>query len=214
MFSGAPYQLLKNSIDVSKYKFDSRRRSAIRNELKIPENTFVIGHVGGFREVKNHAFLLDIFAELQKRRNEAKLLLVGDGPLRSEAEQKVKSLGLENNVIFTGVRSDVNELMQAMDVFVFPSLYEGLPLTLVEAQAAGLPCCVSNTVSAEAAVTGNIHFLSLQAEPGSWAEEILLNAENFERCDTTSEIVRAGYDISACAVALEKFYLERSEQAK
>lgn len=206
---------MKNAIDISGYVFNEQRRNVMRDELGIPRNAFVTGHVGGFREVKNHTFLIDIFDEIHKQREDAVLLLVGDGNLRNETEQKAKRLGLEKSIVFTGVRSDVSELMQAMDIFVFPSLYEGLPLTLIEAQAAGLLCCAADTVSPESAVTENIRFLSLQNSAKDWSDKVLSYAEGFRRCDTTAEIVQAGYDISSAAKALEEFYLrEFSEHEK
>ncbi|MBR4887763.1 MAG: glycosyltransferase, partial [Clostridia bacterium] len=148
---------------------------------------------------------LDIFAEVKRRKENAVLLLVGDGDLRAEMEQKAKTLGIADSVIFTGVRSDVPDLLQAMDVFVFPSLYEGLPVTLVEAQAAGLPCCVSTGVPAETAVTELVQFRPLEDGADQWAQWGLSRVTEARR-DTLEAIQKAGYDISSTSVWLENFY--------
>ena len=126
--------ILKNAIDSRKYRFDEEVRNKKRKELELDNKTLTICHVGRFDKVKNHTFIVDIFAEVLKKHPDAQLLLIGDGELREQTEQKVKQMGLSEKVIFLGVRRDVNELLQAADAMVFPSLFEGLPVTLVEAQ--------------------------------------------------------------------------------
>ena len=138
--------ILNNGIDLSKYKFDLEMRERKRRELGV-ENKLVVGHVGRLNYIKNHKFLLDVFAELKKINADAVLLIVGEGEEKEAIEEKARRLGIENSVILTGVRDDVYDLLQAMDVFVFPSLKEGLPVTLIEAQATKLPCLISDTVS-------------------------------------------------------------------
>lgn len=212
MFGGAPYRIINNAIDSNAYTFDTVKRSKMRQKLAMAEDAFVIGHVGRFNAVKNHTFLLDVFTEVKRHNENAVLLLVGDGDLRAEMEQKAATLGISDHVIFTGVRSDVPDLMQAMDCFVFPSLYEGLPVTLVEAQAAGLPCIVSDGVPVECAKTDLVKHVSLSASATQWAEEILKTQHIFRR-NTKEQIIQTGYDIEANAQWLQNYYLEQWEEA-
>jgi len=141
--------LLKNGIDINKFSFSKAIRDQMRDDLGIETGELVVGHIGRFNHQKNHSFLIDIFKELLRTVPNAVLILAGDGPLRSVIEEKVKHLNLENKVQFLGIRSDVEFLLQAFDVFVFPSLHEGLPITLIEAQASGLPCVISDVISGE-----------------------------------------------------------------
>lgn len=209
MFGGAKYQIINNAIDTKLYKYDSEKRDLIRKELKIPEDTFVIGHVGRFNAVKNHTFLLDIFAELKKHNKNSVMLLVGDGDLRAEIEGKAKELNIADDVIFTGVRSDVPDLMQAMDCFVFPSLYEGLPVTLIEAQSAGLPCIVSSEVPSECDKTDLVEHIPLNARLDIWVNHILAKKDT-ERKNYCELIVNSGYDINVNVKKLEKYYLDKA----
>ena len=208
MFNGAPFRVVNNAIDTEQYAYDSQRDCEIRNVLQISQDAFVVGHVGRFNSVKNHSFLLDVFAEVNRHNENSVLLLVGDGDLRREMEQKAKSLGIANRVIFTGIRSDVPDLMQVMDCFAFPSLYEGIPVTLIEAQAAGLPCIISDGVPMECAKTNLVQCVPLSEGVNAWTEAILKN-ENTPRRDTKEEITAVGYDIRANAQWLQNFYLEQ-----
>ena len=208
MFAGAPYQFLNNAIETSRYTFDTEARHQMRSRLGISNTAFVVGHVGRFHPQKNHSFLIDIFTDFKTKTSNAVLLLVGDGDLRTAMEQKAALLGISNSVIFTGVRSDVPDLMQAIDCFVFPSLYEGLPVTLVEAQAAGLPCIVSAGVPVECDKTDLVKHISPSAGPAHWAAEILKTQSNARR-NTREQIIQAGYDIEANAQWLQNFYLEQ-----
>lgn len=207
MFGGAPYRIVNNAIDTVKYSFDPKRRNSVRNTLSIPDDDFVVGHVGRFNAVKNHTFLLDVFAAVKRMKANAVLLLVGDGNLRAEMEQKAVALGISDSVIFTGVRSDVPDLMQAMDCFVFPSLYEGLPVTLIEAQAAGLPCVASDAVPTECDKTDLVRHIPLSASTIQWADHIL-QTQSIPRRNTEMQIIQAGYDIKVNAVCLQNFYLD------
>lgn len=148
MFGNAKFSILHNAIDTSKYAYSVKKRKQMRSEFDIKEETLVIGHVGRFSYPKNHMYLLEVFKKISEERD-AILLLVGDGHLRLEIENKINQLQLKNRVILTGVRNDVAELMQAMDAFILPSKYEGLGIVVIEAQAAGLPCIVSDKVSLE-----------------------------------------------------------------
>ena len=211
MFGGAPFRILNNAIDASVYCYDAEKYKAVRKTLDIPDNVILVGHVGRFSPPKNHNGLLDIFAEIRKRTN-AKLILVGEGSLRAQIEQKAESIGLKDDVIFTGLRSDVNELMQAMDVFVFPSLYEGVPVTLIEAQAAGLPCLISDGVPIECKITDCVQQLSLQAGVETWANAAI-EAARKPRKNTYHEIAEAGYDVKTNAKKLMDWYKEREAEA-
>lgn len=210
MFGGAPYQIINNAIDVTTYTYDTNKHVELRRQLGLADE-LVIGHVGRFNPQKNHPFLIDIFAALLKKEPNAVLLLVGGGEGMSKMQEKVQELGIEEHVRFLGVRSDVADLMQAMDVFVFPSLYEGLPVTMVEAQAAGLPCIISDKVPPECILTeGLVDIMLLSASPEAWAAKIL-KKKNLPRIDRRSEIAAHGFDITTEAVKLQKFYLEAAE---
>ena len=205
MFNTDNFEVLNNAIDTDLYTYNEEKAGKVKKEFGI-ENKFVVGHVGRFSTQKNHEFLIDVFNEVQKIKEDSVLMLVGDGDLRPEIEQKVRDLGLSEKVIFTGVRSDVNDLMQGMDVFLFPSLYEGLPVTMVEAQASGLKCIISDKVPLECKMTENVVVVKLEESPQKWAKEIL-KYEKYERQNTKEEIVKSNFDIKANAKYLQEFYL-------
>ena len=209
MFCGAPFEILNNAIRAGDYTFSTGRRQEQRGKWQIGDDELLVGHVGSFTVPKNHAFLLEIFSEIQKTRS-ARLMIVGDGSQRPAIEEAIRRLALQDKVILTGLRSDVAELMQAMDVFVFPSLYEGLPVTLVEAQASGLPCLISDRVPIECRMTENVWQLPLEASAGTWAEKAVAAAA-LPRRDTFEEIRRAGYDIVENAKRLQKMYEKMME---
>lgn len=212
MFNGAEFQVIKNAIDAKRYRFCLETRTKMRRSLGIQDNEFVVGHVGRFMTPKNHQFLVDIFDKIAKI-TPAKLLLVGDGELCSNIKEKVSKLGYKDKVIFTGVRSDVADLMQAMDVFVFPSLYEGLPLTIIEAQAAGLPCFVSDGVPLECDLTGLVTQIALTDSSKAWADTIVVS-RNATRQDTYEAIRAHGYDISENVEKLQRFYLDVEKEGE
>lgn len=160
--------LLNNAIDLDKFKYDEKIRENKRKELNIDDDTLVIGHVGRFVEQKNHRFLIDIFNEVHKQNNNSILLLAGQGPLMEEMKEKVRNLGLEKNVKFLGQRDDISELYQAFDIFCLPSLYEGLPVVGVEAQATGNLCVFSNEMTKETKVLKTTEFLSLDQSTKKW----------------------------------------------
>ena len=213
MFGGAPYAILNNAINARAYSFCSERQSSVRQQLNIPPDAFVVGHVGRFSYPKNHEFLLDIFDAVYAQDRRAFLLLVGDGELRVKMERKAATLGLTDRVLFTGLRSDVPQLLQAMDVFVFPSHYEGLPVTLVEAQAAGLPCMISEQIPAECSITDLVIRISLEKTPGVWAERVLAVRKD-QRRNTYAQVVSAGYDIIENASRLQNYYIEQWKASK
>ena len=155
-------------------------------------------------------YLLDVFAELKKTSPDSVLMLIGDGELKSDIIARIKELRIENSVILTGVRSDVNRLLQGLDCFVFPSFFEGLPLTVVEAQASGLPCYISNEVSTEVVISNLVNQYSIQESPQKWAETIAENGINDNRSDMSSVIKNAGYDISETVSQIESLYLSHA----
>lgn len=200
------FHILKNAIDAKKFVFNNVVRNRVRKELRIADK-FVIGHVGRFHSSKNHEFLIDIFKKVHETNDNAILLLVGEGDLQDTIRKRVYNLGLDNNVIFTGVRSDIPELFQAMDMFVFPSLYEGLGIVLIEAQASGLPCVIANTIPEEALITDNVKQVSLTESPKVWTEAILKRMDSYERKSTYAKIKDSGYDIEESHMWLQEFYL-------
>lgn len=202
--------MLNNAIDAALYSFDASKREKMRQQLGLTDE-LVIGHVGRFNPQKNHPFLLDVFAALLKKEPSAVLLLVGGGADLPRIQAKAQELGITERVRFLGVRSDVADLMQAMDVFVFPSLYEGLGIALVEAQAAGLPCVVSDTIPHEAYLTDLVDSEKLSAPEEKWAEKILA-LRAVPRTDRRAEIAAYGFDISTEAIKLQEFYLKAYEQ--
>lgn len=210
MFGTKDVHILPNAIDIERYAFNLLIRNQTKKALGL-DDAFVIGHVGRFSAVKNHSFLTDIFAQIKRQEPNSKLLLVGAGSEMQAVQQKVKTLGLGADVIFTGVRNDVANLMQAMDVFVFPSLYEGLGIVLIEAQAAGLPCVVSDTIPREAYLTDLVTAEKLSSSVEKWAEKIL-KKRDFPRTDRRDEIAAHGFDITTEAVKLQEFYINAYEQ--
>ncbi len=203
------YVSFNNAIDTSKFKYAPDIRQSYRKQLDVGNDQFVIGHVGRMDDAKNQGFLLEVFSDFRNIHRDAKLLLVGEGVLKPELEEKAKLLGLEDSVAFLGIRSDVSELMQAMDMLVFPSKNEGLPITLVEAQTAGLPCVISDRVPLDAIITSDlVSVMKLTDSPKAWAEHILLRM-NEERQDHSAEVAAAGFDIAKTAKWLEEFYVEK-----
>ncbi|QQP69553.1 glycosyltransferase family 1 protein [Carnobacterium sp. CS13] len=202
------FHVLKNAINIEDFTYNQNIRNKIRDELDIKDK-FVIGHVGRFELQKNHFFLIDVFKEVYKKNKNAVLLLIGTGNLKTSIEEKVNELGLKDCVIFAGIRTDVTEIMQGIDLFLFPSLYEGLGIVVVEAQAASLPCIISDTVPKEAILTDLVKYLSLKSTKEYWADEII-KYSTFNRRDTSLEIKLGGYDIFETTKWIEKFYLEQN----
>lgn len=200
--------ILNNAIDLDKFKYDEKIRKEKRKELGIKDDTLVIGHVGRFVEQKNHRFLIDIFNEVHKQHENSILLLAGQGPLMEEMKEKVKTLGIEASVKFLGQRNDINELYQAFDVFCLPSLYEGLPVVGVEAQATGLLCVFSDYMTKETKVLNTTEFLSLKQKTIEWANCIIEAKKKFKRKNKREEIANNNFDISVEANKLENKYNE------
>lgn len=203
--------LLNNAIDIDKYKFNKKTREEIRNQLGIKENTLVIGHIGRFVEQKNHEFLIDVFYEINKTHEDSMLLLAGQGELYNDIKNKVKKLGLDKNVKFLGQRKDADKLYQAFDIFVLPSLYEGLPVVGVEAQAAGLLCIFSNNMTKETKILESTIQISLSESAEEWAKILLKKYNQHQRKDFSREISNNGFDIKKEAIRLEQKYLDMAK---
>ena len=197
-------KIINNGIDIEKYQADPDKRRNIRKMLDIDDDTLVIGHVGRFSYEKNHSFILEVFEETIEGIQNAKLLLVGDGELKANIEKEVMNRDLEDKVIFTGSVNDVSQYMQAMDIFVLPSIYEGLPLVGVEAQAAGLPFLVSANVSRELDITGDLVFIQID-DAKKWKEEIVKD-QNLQKKDNTGKIREKGFDINETVCQIKKLY--------
>lgn len=196
--------IINNGIYTPKYLYNVKSREYLRDEMNLGGN-LVIGHVGRLAKVKNHDFLIDVFKEIHNLNSQVKLLIIGDGDLKKELVKKVKDLELVDSVIFIGPTNEVNELLQVIDVFVFPSLYEGLPLSLIEAQAAGLKCIVSTNVTSEIKITDLVEFVPLELGPQEWAEIILKNSV-YKRESKIKEIKNNEYDIVDVIKSLEYVY--------
>lgn len=205
------YVVIHNGIELEKFLYDSNKRLKIRKSLGISDNDFVIGHVGNYRPIKNHKFILKLLENLNSRIENVKLVLVGANVEENLKKQSI-NLGVDDKVLFLGARSDVSSLLQAFDIFVLPSISEGLGISLIEAQASGLKCFVSENIPKEAEVTDNIYFLPIKNvnDIKLWSdkivEEIGYNRENMK-----SEIEKNGYDIIETVKYLEQFYLHISE---
>lgn len=200
-------RLMHNAISLDNFKFNNSIRDKIRAQYGL-EDKFVIGHVGRFNLQKNHLRLIDIFREVVLKNPDAVLLLIGEGELESETKAKVWQYGLNNNVLFLGLRSDVADLYQAMDVFVMPSLFEGLPVVGIEAQASGLECVYSDKVTKEALILPNSEFVSLKKNNSEWADILLKHNTASSEREKALELVRdAGYDIAIESKELEEIYL-------
>lgn len=200
-------QVLNNAIDTRKFAYSPEVRRHMRNSLHISPETPVIGHIGRFTEAKNHAYLLDIFERIHQENPSAMLLLVGDGELRQKIVDTIARKNLDGAVILAGTQDHVWDYYQTMDVFVFPSIYEGLGIVAIEAQTSGLPCIVSDSVPREAAVTDLLEFLPLENGPDVWCKKIL-SCIGRSRMSREAEIDGAGYNISTTAKWLENYYLK------
>ncbi len=199
--------IIQNAIDIEKFQYQESLREKIKQEFGLNEGK-VYGHVGNFSDVKNHTYLLKIFAEIAKVDESARFFLLGDGSLRPQIEEERKQLGLEDKVFLTGMRRDVNAFFSCFDVLLFPSKFEGLPLTIIEAQAAGLPCLISDVITKNVVLTESlIHFASIGEEPRVWAKQAMELAGKGERTNHRRELAEAGYDIHQLAAWYEDMVL-------
>lgn len=198
-------KVINNAINIEKFKFNNDTRDKFRKELHI-NNKFVIGHVGRFNEQKNHIFLLKIFFELKKKKPSSQLMLIGDGPLFEYIQNKVKTLGIEDSVMFLGRKENVQDYFQAMDSFILPSLFEGLPVAGVEAQASGLPTIMSNNITKEVGLA-KYSYISLNESAEYWASKIISMDRNENRLSSYTEVIKSGFDIRDESKKLENLYL-------
>ena len=202
---GNKFEIIKNGIEIGKFSYNPDVRLAKRKELGL-NNAFVIGHVGHLSPEKNHIFLLHIFSEIIAQIPSVKLVLVGNGYLESKLKEVVKKKNLTNNVLFLGARNDVPDLLQAFDLFIFPSLFEGLGIAAIEAQAAGLPCLLADTLPLEACVC-NYKRLALE-KPDEWIASALTFVNGFKRENTTSQINGKGFSSKDIAAQIQNYYLQ------
>lgn len=211
LFGRDRFEVIPNSRNLKKYEYNINKRKKYRENLGILDNTLVIGHVGRFNAQKNHKYLINIFHEIHKKNENSKLVLVGEGDTKNTIKELVKNLGLQDNVIFTGVINNVADYLSVFDVMLLPSLYEGLPLVVIEWQIAGLQCVISDTVTKECKITtGLVQFESIDKEPVVWAddvEKLVLKDRNKLKKENWREIRQAGYDIEIEAEKLRKLYL-------
>ena len=195
---------ISNAIDAKRFRYDPEKRKEMREKLELGDDLAIV-HVARFRTEKNQAFMIDVLQEALKVRKNISLIYVGDGPLEEEVKTKAKMCGVDEHVRFLGMRGDVQDILQAADVFVLPSIWEGLPLTAIEAQASGLHCVVSDSLSQELNALGMVKYVS-RDDLSAWVEA-LFEAGKLPRRDTYDEVIASGYDINSTVPWLQEFYL-------
>lgn len=212
-FKGKEFGIVQNAIDSQRFIAEANIREEIRKELRV-ENKFVVGHVGRMQPEKNHDFLLNVFAEIKKKKPDAELILVGTGPLEDKIKGKVAEKSLSDCVHFLRNRKDMNRIYQAMDVFVFPSLFEGLGIVAIEAQAAGVPVVCSEGLPPEADITPIYRKLLLSDGAEKWANAALEMAQSPNaHTNMQKYVIDAGFDMDATAKNMESYYLRKYDQA-
>lgn len=213
MFNTDDFTVMNNAIDTRKFLFDRNSGEKMRKKLNL-EDKFIIGHVGRFNEPKNHKFIIEILYEMVKINRNVHLLLVGSGNLERSIREMVNNLSLNDYVTFYGPSDKVNELLQAVDVFLFPSLYEGLPVTMVEAQASGLKCFISDRVPQECIISDNVEMVGLDKDARIWAEKISVYSEGYDRRNMLNDITDHHFDIQENSKWLEEFYINEYNRCK
>lgn len=207
-FRNKKTKIIKNGINTKKFLFNVNTRNRMRANLGIKNNDYVIGHIGRFCEAKNHNFIIDLFVEVYKQIPEARLLLIGDGPTKKMIENKIRSAGIDDRVILTGAVSNANDYLQAMDIFVFPSIYEGFGNVAVEAQAAGLKVIASDKVPKSVKITDLVEFLPIDQGINRWVNLLIKSRHHLSRKNMYDEIIRSGFDIERNVLELEEFYIK------
>ena len=208
IFKDKKFKVINNAIDGSRFKFNQNDRDEIRKQYKIDDKTFVIGNVGRLCNQKNQKFLLDVFKLIQSQKKDTKLMIVGNGPLEKELKEYANKLSIEDKVFFINTRLDIEKMYQAFDVFVLPSIYEGLGIVLIEAQTSGLPCVVSDVVPKEAKISDKYEEKSLNDTYQEWADIIIKNMQYEERITNIDGVIKNNYDIKTEAKKLEEYYIQ------
>ena len=198
--------IIKNGIDIEKFDYNANIRDEVRKEFQIPKDYMVLGHVGRFDENKNQSYIIDVFNEYNKIVPNSYLILVGKGGTIDSVKKKAESFGVINHVLFLGIRNDVDRIMQALDCFIMPSKYEGLPFVLVEAQCSGLYCIISDTINHDVEITDNIEFKSINSNPQEWSQSIANSMRNFTRKSQSMILQEKGYSIVDTVRYLENVY--------
>ena len=211
LFKNKKFEIIENGIELSKYKYNCDVRTKIRKGENV-EKKFVIGHIGNFVEEKNHKFLLEIFTAVRNKNDGCELWLLGDGKLRKEIEALAKQKGIVENIKFWGRRNDIEQILQAIDVFVAPSLFEGFGIVVLEAQAAGLPCVISDRYPSDILLTDLVQHLSLNKSPEYWAKQILMSAEHVRKTAINQKLAK--YDLSYSVRHLVNVYYEELARIK
>ena len=207
LINSSNFKIINNGIDTDKFAFDSKLRNDMRKKLNC-ENDICLVCVGRLHQQKNHMFLLEVFKKLSLRLSNTKLYLVGEGSLRKKIEDKIDELDLKNRVVLLGNQKNINEILQAMDMFIMPSFYEGLPGSVIEAQGSGLPCVISDTITKLVKVTDLVTFVSLEEQSDKWVSIILKKIKNAKRENTKELLVKKGFDMANISKELQNFYLE------
>ena len=207
IYKDKPFFVIINAIDIEKFTFSVEKRKKIRDEFDL-QKKIILGNIGRLTIQKNQSFLIDIFAAFHKKNSNSALMIVGTGELEKSLKEKVSKLGLNDSVLFTGSRPDVPDLLSAMDVFVFPSLWEGLPVTVIEAQAAGIPCLISDSITSEVVISDLVSCLPINQGVEPWLTA--LDACRIERVDVSKKVLESGFDIKSNTKKITDFYMKLS----
>ena len=208
------FHVIPNAIQLDRFLYSEEKRQQMRRKLEIGEQELAVVCVGRFFPQKNHGYLLKVFSEVKKKQQNSRLFLVGQGELEQQIRDQVSALGLEDSVVFLGSRSDVGDILTAMDAFVFPSLYEGFGTVMIEAQCSALPMLASDTIPSETKLCDCVEFASIKEDPAVWADKLLRMVKTIERKDNSALIQAEGYDIRQSYTWMQQFYLSKIENLR
>lgn len=217
LFKKRPFTIIQNGKDIDRFLFDKAKREKFRKTLNASDDEVLLGHVGLFHTQKNHEFLIDVFQEICKTKENYRLVLIGEGDLKETIRSKVKSLGLEDKVVFLGRQTNVNDWLQALDIMVFPSLFEGMPNVVIEWQISGLPSYISDNITRECNITGNVTYLPLDKGAAFWAKQIMdcpVPERDGYQASIKETYQKAGFDITLNAAQLKEKYRELLQKRK